>query len=201
MVMVSGIMRIRRLIGLFRYIWFRNQNNLAMKALLRCLPLLLLLSSSLPALASVKPTKKENAMERFYKQFPGLKSVTMGQYISLSPREYERTTGNKLKWKEKMVYKVVKWKLKKKMRSEPTEKQKTLGVISLAFGVLAVALLFVPTAVGLLSILFAVAGLVLGIKSLKGNSNAPGLIGLILSSAVLVVLVLAVIALSSSDWW
>lgn len=172
-----------------------------MKALLRCLPLLLLLNCALPALASVKPAKKVNAIERFYKHFPGLKGITMEQFLSLSPREYERATGNKLKWKEKIVYKVVKWKMKKKMRSEPTEKQKTLGVISLAFGVLAVALIFVPSAVGLLGVLFAIAGFVLGLKSLKGNSNAPGLIGLILSSAVILLVILAVIALSNADWW
>lgn len=172
-----------------------------MNVLLRCLPLLLLLSCTLPVLASEKPAKKANAMERFYKEFPGLKGVTIDQLISLSPREYERNTGTKLKWKEKIVYKVVKWKLKKKMRSEPTEKQKTLGLLSLAFGVLGVALIFVPTAVGILGILFAIAGFVLGIKSLKGNSNAPGLIGLILSSAVILVLILAVIALANTDWW
>lgn len=172
-----------------------------MKRLLRCLPLLLLLSCALPALASVKPTKKVNAVERFYKEFPGLKGISIEQFLSLSPREYEKTTGNKLKWKEKIVYKVVKWKMKKKMRSEPTEKQKTLGVISLAFGILAVGLIFIPSAVGLLGILFAIAGFVLGLKSLKGNSNAPGLIGLILSSAVLFIFILAVIALSNSDWW
>lgn len=172
-----------------------------MKALLRCLPLLLLLSCALPALASVKPTKKVNAVERFYKYFPGLKGVTFTQLIELSPREYEKATGRKLKFKEKIVYKIVKWKLKKKMRSEPTEKQKTLGLLSLAFGVLAIALIFVPTAVGLLGILFAIAGFVLGLKSLKGNSNAPGLIGLILSSAVLLLLIIAVIIVASWDDW
>lgn len=172
-----------------------------MKALLRCLPLLLLLSCALPALASVKPSKKVNAIERFYKHFPGLKGVTLEQFLSLSPREYEKTTGNKLKWKEKIVYKVVKWKMKKKMRSEPTEKQRTLGVISLAFGVLAMVFIFVNVPlVGLLGVLLAIAGFVLGLKSLKGNSNAPGLIGLILSSAVIFVLILAFIAIASWDW-
>ena len=171
-----------------------------MKRLLRCLPLLLLLSWALPALPSVKPTKKVNAVERFYKQFPGLKGISIEQFLSLSPREYEKTTGNKLKWKEKIVYKVVKWKMKKKMRSEPTEKQKTLGVISLACGVLAIVLVFIPY-IGLLGVLFAIAGFVLGLKSLKGNSNAPGLIGLILSSTVILLVIVAAIALSNADWW
>jgi hypothetical protein len=200
--MVSGIMRIRRLIGLFRYIWHSNQNNLSMKALLRCLPLLLLLSCALPALASEKPAKKVNAVERFFKQFPGLKNVSIEQFLSLSPREYERITGNKLKWKEKVVYKVVKWKMKKKMRGAPTPVQRTLGWLSLFFGVLSGVLLFAGTGVaGLVGILFAVAGLVLGIKSLKGNNNAPGLIGLIWSSAVIAILIIAVIALSGSSWY
>jgi hypothetical protein len=172
-----------------------------MKAILRCLPLLLLLSFALPAPASVKPTKKANAVECFFKHFPGLKGITFTQLLELSPREYERATGHKLKFREKIVYKVVKWKLKKKMRSEPTEKQKTLGLLSLGFGVLAIALVFVPSAIGLLGVLFAIAGFVLGLKSLKGNSNAPGLIGLILSSAVLLLLIIAVIIVASWDDW
>jgi hypothetical protein len=172
-----------------------------MKGILRCLPVLLLICSTLSSVASVKPTEKATTLEKFYKNFPGLKGVTLTQLLELSPREYEKASGQKLKLKEKIVYKVVKWKLKKKMRPEHSEKQRTLGVLSLVSGLLAVALIFVPSAIGILGILFAIAALVLGIKSLKGNSNAPGLIGLILGSAVLFIFILAVIALSSSDWW
>lgn len=171
-----------------------------MKALLRCLALLLMLGYGLQVSASVKPTKKVSITERFYKQFPGLKNVTIGEYLSLSPRDYEKATGNKLKLKEKIVYKIVKWKLKKKLRSNTTETQKTLGLLSLAFGVLAMALIFVPTAVGILGILFAVAGFVLGIKSLKGNSNAPGLIGLILSSVVILLFFAALLVIVAWVW-
>lgn len=172
-----------------------------MKALLRCLPLLLLLSCALPVLASVKPTKKVNAMERFFKHFPGLKGITATQFTELSPREYEKATGNKLKWKEKIVYRIVKAKLKKNTRSEPTEKQKMLGFLSFVFGLLAIGFAFIPSGIGIISILFAVAGLVLGIKSLKGNSNLMGLLGLILSGAVLFVIILAFIAIATwTDW-
>jgi hypothetical protein len=172
-----------------------------MKGMLRCLPMLLLICSTLSSVASVKPVKRANATEKFYKNFPGLKGVTLTQLLELSPREYEKATGKKLKLKEKVVYKIVKWKLKKKMQSGPTEKQKTLGMLSLVFGALAVALVFVPYAIAILGVLFAIAGFVLGLRSLKGNSNAPGLIGLILSSSVILLVVLAFIAIASWGWY
>jgi hypothetical protein len=168
-----------------------------MKIAQRLLLVMLLCGGVLTSTASYTPAKPLNQMERFYKKFPGLARVSIDDYIKLSPREYEKQSGNKLKFKEKLVYKALKWKLKKNMKREgPTEKQKTLGLLSFGFGLLAVALLFIPT-IGIISIFLAVAGFILGIKSLKGNSNAPGLIGLILSSTVLLIIIIAVLSLAT----
>ena len=93
---------------------------------------------------------------------------------------------------------------------EPTEHQKKLGRLSLIFAGLAVILLVIPytalalpAAIGVLTVPSAIAGIVLGIKSVRGNSNVPGLIGLIVSGSLLVLLILAVILLAlffSGSW-
>ena len=76
------------------------------------------------------------------------------------------------------------------MNSAATPEQLRQGRLSLIFGLIAIVLvciLFVVPAslLLLISVGSAIAGLVLGIKSLKGNSNGPGIIGLVFSSLVL----------------
>ena len=93
---------------------------------------------------------------------------------------------------------------------EPTERQKKLGRLSLIFASIAVVLLLIPyvslalpAAIGVLTVPAAIAGLVLGIKSVRGNTNIPGLLGLIISGSLLVLMILAVIFLAlffSAGW-
>ena len=168
-----------------------------MKAVQRCLLFVLIIGNTMPALAAIRPSTPVNPVESIYKNFPGLKGITLADYKEYSPREYEKASGKKLRFGEKIVYKVIKWNLKKTMRRAPTKTQKTLGWLSMGFGVLALCLIMIPSWIGWIGIFCAVGGLILGIKSLKGNSNAPGLIGLILSSAVLLITILAVISLAT----
>lgn len=168
-----------------------------MKVAQRCLLVLLIIGGALPALASSRPTASAKRVEKIFNLMPGLKGITMAEFQMYSPREYEKATGKKLRFKEKIVYKVIRWKVMKAMRRGPTEQQKTLGWLSVVFGAMAIGLLLIPTWIGWIGLLCAVAGFVLGIKSLKGNSNAPGLIGLIVSSTVILVTIIAVIALLS----
>lgn len=85
-------------------------------------------------------------------------------------------------------------------RGEPTEKQKKLGKLSMIFGISSFALLFIPY-VGILSIPAAIAALVLGLKSIKGNSNTQGLIGVITGSAVLFIIAIAIVVILSGGYW
>lgn len=76
------------------------------------------------------------------------------------------------------------------MKDQATPEQLRFGRLSLVFGLVAIVLLFVAliAPVGILvliSLVSGIAGFVLGISSLKGNSNGPGIIGLVLSSMVL----------------
>jgi hypothetical protein len=155
-----------------------------------------LLLFSLPAHATTTPPTEPSPTTT-----AATPSITINDFLKLSPREFQQRTGKKLKFKERIAYRVLQWKLRKHFREqdEPTAKQLKQGNLSLVFGIAAIVFLFIPV-VGILSLGFAIAGLVLGIKSLKGNSNTTGLIGLILSGLVLFLFLLAVIVLTSIDW-
>lgn len=118
----------------------------------------------------------------------------------------------KLGLKGKLMSLMLKSRILKKLAGidEPTERQKKSGRLSLIFASIAVVLLVIPyvalglpAAIGVLTVPAAITGLVLGIKSVRGNTNVPGLIGLIISGSLLVLLILAVIflALFFSQGW
>ena len=107
--------------------------------------------------------------------------------------------------KAKLMTVVLKSRILKQLAGidQPTEKQMKLGRLSLIFAGAALVLLVMPYAalalpavIGVLSLPAAIAGLVLGIKSIRGNSNVPGLVGLILSASILLVMILAIIFLA-----
>jgi hypothetical protein len=72
----------------------------------------------------------------------------------------------------------------------------------LIFGAVALATIFIPY-VAIVSIPLAIAGLVLGIKSLNGNSNTNGILGVIFSSLVIFLGLVAIIFIAAfySSWW
>ena len=89
------------------------------------------------------------------------------------------------------------------MNSPVTPEQLRQGRLSLIFGLIAIVLvgvLFVVPAglLLLISVGSAIAGLVLGIKSIKGNSNGPGIIGLVFSSLVLFLFLMFIVAIIAS---
>jgi hypothetical protein len=113
--------------------------------------------------------------------------------------------------KQRLMVGLLKYKFVRKIIGidEPTPKQRKLGRLSLIFGVAAILLvvipyaaLAIPAAFAVASFPLAVAGLILGIKSIKGNTNTMGLIGLILSGAFLLLLILSVLLLAVffSNW-
>jgi len=126
---------------------------------------------------------------------PVNRSISLKEFVKLTPKDFEKLIGKKLKLKEKIGLKLLQWKAKRKMKSEPTAQQRKLGRISLIFGIVALGCLFVPLGIfAIFALGLAIGGLVLGFKSIKGNSNAPGIIGVVLSSLVLVLFLIAVVA-------
>jgi len=122
----------------------------------------------------------------------------------LKPAEIEMLTGKKLTLVEKIKFKILQQRIKYGVYEgeEPmTERQRKQGRWSMILGLVSIGVLFIPT-VGLLTIPAAVVGLVLGIKSLKGNSNTNGMIGVIASSLTLLLIVLGLILIAAlfNDW-
>ena len=167
-----------------------------MKKLQQLLPAICLLLLTLPAPASTTPEISKPVP-------PPASTITIQDIIKLSPRQFEQKTGKKLRFKEKIAYKILKWKLKKNLRKEgePSERQKKLGVLSLIFGSVALLTLLFGGFLSIVAIVTAIAGLILGLKSLKGNSNTAGLLGIIFSSGVLFFVILVIVALIGTDWY
>ena len=124
---------------------------------------------------------------------PTTRSISLKEFVKLTPREYQKRTGKKLRLKEKIGLKILQWKVKRQMNDQATPEQIRLGRLSLIFGALALVLIFVP--IGIIAIVglgCAIAGLVLGIKSINGNSNVMGILGVVFSGLVLLLLLIAI---------
>lgn len=92
------------------------------------------------------------------------------------------------------------WVLRSKMRKweggEITEKQRKQAKWALTLGIACFVLPFIPV-LGIFAIPAAVVGLVLGIQSVKGNSNSKGIIGIVLCGTFLLLLIAAIVVLVS----
>lgn len=122
------------------------------------------------------------------------RTIYIRPILSLTPEQYKNLTGKKLRLKDRIILKVLQWKIKKQLNT-PADITllKKLGILSLIFGVLGFIFIFTGLgALGLIGVCLAIAGLILGIKSLKGNTNVPGIIGIVFSGLVLVLILLAV---------
>lgn len=102
------------------------------------------------------------------------------------PRLHTRYNKNKkLNVFQKAGYKFLQKKIQKKLdRLSVNNKQKSQGRISMILGLLSFAFLFVPYGLWL-ALPVAVIALIFGIKSVKGNNNIEGIVGLVASGITL----------------
>lgn len=123
------------------------------------------------------------------------------EWKKVNARTIEKMTGKKLTLLDKVKLTLLKWKLSKLSdKEEMTEKQKKQATASLILGIASFGLMFIPY-VGILSIPAAILAIIFGVKSLKGNSNTKGIIGLAFGSATIVVIILLIIILASGGFW
>jgi hypothetical protein len=125
--------------------------------------------------------------------------VLLNTLLTSNPAEIQRLTGKKLNFIERISLKLFQKKLLKQAAAEngePTEKQKKQGKLSMMFGIPSLVFLFIPY-LNILAIPGAIAALVLGLKSIKGNSNTQGMIGVITGSATLFLVVIAIILVAA----
>lgn len=124
---------------------------------------------------------------------PGLKNLKV--------KMIEKITGRKMTLGQKISFWVMKKKLKKVSEEESfTPKQKQQANLSLILGLASIGLLFVPY-LGLLAIPAAILAIIFGAKSIKGNSNTKGIIGLVAGVTTLLLLIIAIIIVTSSPWF
>jgi hypothetical protein len=126
--------------------------------------------------------------------------------FKIKARDIEKITGKKLTLFQKVKLKIAQTVLKKYSNGEITEKQRKQARISMILGLVGIGLLLISLSpfvgfLGILSIPAAILAVIFGSKSLKGNSNTEGVIGVVTGGVtlalILLVLVLVAIVLSS----
>ena len=118
--------------------------------------------------------------------------------FKIKPKDVEKITGKKLGLFQKMKLTLAQKILKKYSNDEMTTKQKKQARTSMILGILGLAFLFISLSpfvgfMGILSIPLAILAIIFGSKSLKGNSNSEGKIGVITGAATLGLIIVAVI--------
>jgi hypothetical protein len=120
----------------------------------------------------------------------------------VSIREVEKLMGKKMTLLQKIEFKLLQYKLRRMKGDEPmTEKQKKQAQASMILGIASfVFLLLASVAVigflGIFSLPAAILAVIFGAKSLKGNSNSQGIIGVVFGGLTLLLFVLAIILIA-----
>lgn len=115
--------------------------------------------------------------------------VTLDVTVPAIKKETKKKTSFFNRWKQKILTKAISkgWL----GEGEITEKQKRWAKWSMILGLAGLVLLFIPT-VNIIAIPAAIVALVFGIKSVEGNSNTQGIIGIIAGGLTLVLLIAAI---------
>lgn len=124
-----------------------------------------------------------------------LQPSTVSSTLSLPAIKPEKKKAGLVnRWKEKLVAKAIKkgWL----GEGEITERQKKWAKWSMILGIGSLVALFIP-GVNLVAIPAAIVALVFGIKSVEGNSNTQGIIGIIAGGLTLVLLIVAIALLAA----
>lgn len=134
---------------------------------------------------------------------PGnLKGMSVQEFLKLTPKKYHELTGKKMTFKERIGFAILKTKLRKQLQDDTPAKKSNLGTLSLIFGIVGILSIFTGVAaLGIIGFLAALAALILGIKALRRDGkDLKALFGVILGGGYMILLVIAVIILSSWDW-
>lgn len=118
----------------------------------------------------------------------------LDDFLKLTPHRYKELTGKRLSLKQKLALVILKSRLK---RQQVDSKESNLGLLSLIFGAGAFVIAFVPV-LGILSFGFAIAAIILGILGLnRKKGDTKSIIGLVLGSAFLLLIVVAIATIAS----
>ena len=129
-------------------------------------------------------------------------AISLQEFIKLTPKKYEELTGKKMSFKQRIAFTILKTKLKRQAAGDKASPYKTdIGLLSLIFGGAAWVFAFIP-AVGVISIGFAVAAIILGILGLgRKRGDTKSVIGLVLGGLFVLLLAVALAAFASGGWY
>lgn len=114
----------------------------------------------------------------------------------IKAKDIEKVAGRKLTFFQKIKLKIALVVLRKLDKGEITEKQKKQGEISMILGISSIVILLLSGVlpfIGLLCIPAAILAVIFGAKSLKGNSNTKGIVGVVTGGVTLLLLLIAII--------
>jgi hypothetical protein len=187
-----------------------------------CLFMLLLFFGTKPLFAARISLKPATVSASFHFQIspevrpvmqyssPGLLNPSAGsgglhyQPNGAENKQSSAVTGRRYSFKERLTLKYLKNYVKKLGMREggPTDPRRLRqGRLALILGAGAFVVVFIPF-LQLLSPLMAIAAIALGIVSVQGNSNLPGILGICFGGAflLLILLVVAILVLTFSFW-
>ena len=130
-------------------------------------------------------------------------SVASPKYdpFKIKPKDVEKITGKKLTFFQKIKLKLAQKLLKKYSDGEVTAKQKKQARLSMILGILGIAFLFISLSplfgfLGILAIPSAILAVIFGSQSLRGNSNAEGMIGVITGGVTIALIIITIIVVA-----
>jgi hypothetical protein len=121
-------------------------------------------------------------------------------FTKIKAKDIERFTGKKMTLFQKVKLKIAQKLLKKIDEDQMSDQQKKQAQASMILGIGSLLLLLLSGVVsvfGLLCIPAAILAVIFGTKSLRGNSNAKGIIGVVTGGVSLVLIVLAIIIVAA----
>lgn len=146
------------------------------------------------AIAASRPLAENNSF------VAAKQSISPEAFVNLQTRDIEKAFGRKLKFGERISVKLLQWKMKKELKKEKDEEDyRQKGTLSFLCGLAGFVLLFVPYGV-IASIILGILGIIFGIKGLKARKNTLAVIGLILSGATIILILLAVAYAATWGW-
>lgn len=125
---------------------------------------------------------------------------TLGEFVEMTPREWEAHSGDKLSFGERLAFKMVQKKIKKqaakgKLDLSAPAGSETMSTLSLILSVVGLALLFVPFA-GLLGFILGISGFVLGLVAFKKEGvNVKNILGVVFGGLMILFLLLGIVLL------
>lgn len=114
--------------------------------------------------------------------------------FSLRSPKPARVTPSHLNFFQRLEWKLLQKRITRQTRGGEgmTEKQRHWATVALITGIASLVLLFVPY-LALVALPAAIVGLIFGIKSVKGNSNIKGIVGIATSGTTILLFLIAVI--------